>query len=322
MKLTVEEQRFKLNQPFTIARGTRDDIQVLVARVEQDGKVGYGECMPYLRYGETVDGVRETIRSLKTPFDRAQLQSLLPPGAARNAVDCALWDLEAKLSGQRVWELINLSLPQPIMTSCTISLDSPDAMRRAAAACRKLPLLKIKLGGGDKDIDRIKAVRDGAPNVRLIVDANEGWDDRDFTDLVPHLEQLDVEMVEQPLPAGEDQDLVEKNCPLTVCADESCHGMDSFAKLPQGYGMVNIKLDKTGGLTEALQLKAKAKARGYQIMVGCMLGSSLAIAPALLLAQDAQIVDLDAPLWIAADRPFSLNYDQGMVDIASEQLWG
>ena len=295
---------------------------MLVAVAEQDGVSGFGECVPYARYGETLDGVRRTIESLEPPFDRMELQSLLPPGAARNAVDCALWDLEAKQSGRPVWELAGLSAPEPMTTAYTISLDAPDAMRSESAEHCEFPLLKIKLGGGPEDLERLSAVRDGAPAARLIVDANEGWSDSEFRNLAPELLQLGVEMVEQPLPAGADQDLAAKNCPIPVCADESCHGVASFADLPAGYAMINIKLDKTGGLTEALELSSRARDSGYQIMTGCMVGSSLAMAPALLAAQGAQIVDLDGPLLLAEDQPVPLSYEKGIVHPADPALWG
>ncbi len=322
MKLTVEEQRFKLNSPFTISRGTRDEACVLLVTVEQDGLTGYGECVPYRRYGETIDGVRERILSLKTPFDRERLQSLLPPGAARNGVDCALWDLESKVTDQRVWQIAKLEPPQSVVTAYTLSLETPDAMYQMAKQHADCPLLKVKLGGERGDDDRIKAVREGAPTSRLIVDANEGWTESDFTYLAPHLKDLNVEMVEQPLRAGCDLDLITKNCPIPVCADESCHGVDSLDTLPRGYSIINIKLDKTGGLTEALQLKAKARALGYRIMIGCMLGTSLSMAPALLLAQDADIVDLDAPLFLAEDRFAPLRFEGVTIAPADEGLWG
>ncbi len=322
MKLSVEQQRFPLKKPFTISRGSRSVAYVLVAIAEQDGVTGFGECVPYARYGETSDSVRGMIQSLQPPFDRTELQSLLPPGAARNAVDCALWDLEAKQSGRPVWEIAGLPPPEPLTTACTISLDKPEAMKAAAAERSDWPLLKIKLGGGPEDLDRAAAVRDGAPDARLIVDANEGWSDSEFRHLAENLRQLGVEMVEQPLPAGADRELSEKNCPLPVCADESCHGAASLPGLAAGYSMINIKLDKTGGLTEALQLRARAGDLGYRIMTGSMVGSSLAMAPALLAAQGSQIVDLDGPLLLAEDRNVPLCYDRGIVYPASRELWG
>lgn len=321
MRLTVETEVFPLARVFTISRGSRTEARVLTVSVEAEGVRGRGECVPYARYGETLESVRDQVQSLPAAFDRAELQGLLPPGAARNAVDCALWDWEAKRAGRRAWELAGLPAPGPELTAFTLSLDAPEAMRAEAARQAGRPLLKIKLGGAG-DLDRLRAVRAGAPRSRIIVDANEGWTPEGYAALAPALVELGVEMVEQPLPAGADEALAGMARPLPVCADESCHDRASLAGLAGKYDMVNIKLDKTGGLTEALALRAAAEAAGFGIMVGCMVGSSLAMAPAVLVAQGAAIVDLDGPLLLALDRPAGLVYDEAGVHPPEPELWG
>ncbi len=277
--------------------------------------------MPYARYGETLDSVTAQIAALPAAFDRAALQTLLPPGAARNAVDCALWDLEAKQSGRRVWQLAGLAEPGPEVTAYTLSLDTPEAMRAQAAENATRPLLKVKLGQAG-DLARIEAVRAGAPHARIVVDANEGWTAETYAALAPALLALGVAMVEQPLPAADDAALADMPRPLPVCADESCHDRASLPALAGRYDMVNIKLDKTGGLTEALALRDAAHAAGLSVMVGCMVGSSLAMAPAVLVAQGAEVVDLDGPLLLARDRDDALRYDHRGVHPPAPELWG
>jgi L-alanine-DL-glutamate epimerase-like enolase superfamily enzyme len=277
--------------------------------------------VPYARYGETLDSVTEQIKGLPEGISRQDLQDALPAGAARNAVDCALWDLAAKQTGAPVWQLAGLPAPRPLITAYTLSLDTPENMRAEAAKHAHRPLLKIKLGTPD-DMARLEAVREGAPKSPIIVDANEGWTAEVYADLAPHLLRLGVQMVEQPLPAGQDDMLAEIERPLPVCADESCHDRASLPGLKGKYDMVNIKLDKTGGLTEALALRDAARAEGYQVMVGCMVGSSLAMAPAILVAQGAEVVDLDGPLLLAEDRAAPLVYDAAGVHPASAELWG
>ena len=321
MKIDVTQDVFRLAEVFTISRGSRTEARVLTVRVEQDGHVGWGECVPYARYGETLESVTEQIAGLPEGVSRVALDDVLNPGAARNAVDCALWDLEAKAAGKRVWDLIGVAAPKPCITAFTLSLDSPDNMRAAAAKHAHRPLLKIKLGTPD-DMVRLEAVRAGAPKSTIIVDANEGWTAEVYSDLAPHLLRLGVKMVEQPLPAGQDEMLAEIERPLPVCADESCHDRASLPDLKGKYDMVNIKLDKTGGLTEALALNETARAQGYQVMVGCMVGSSLAMAPATIVAQGAQVVDLDGPLLLAEDRTEPLIFDQDGVHPPSRRLWG
>ncbi|MEM7630640.1 MAG: N-acetyl-D-Glu racemase DgcA [Pseudomonadota bacterium] len=322
MRIEVSRDVFALAQVFRIARGARTEAQVVTVSVSDGAHRGWGECVPYARYGETLETVTAQIEAVPRDVTRARLQDLLPPGAARNALDCALWDLEAKQAERRVWELAGLPAPVPEITAYTLSLDSPEAMRAQAAEHAHRPLLKTKLGGGEEDIARIEAVRAGAPTARIIVDANEGWTPDLYIALAPVLVQLGVEMVEQPLPAGADDALLELERVLPVCADESCHDRASLPALAGKYDMVNIKLDKAGGLTEALALRAAARDAGYSVMVGCMVGSSLAMAPAVLLAQGASVVDLDGPLLLAADRIPALRYDDAGVHPSAPALWG
>ncbi len=314
-------ESFPLKEVFTISRGSRTEAKVVTVSVSRDGVFGRGECVPYARYGESMESVIAQIEGLPPRITRAELQAALPAGAARNAVDCALWDWEAKQAGKRVWELAGLPAPQPVITAYTLSLATPEEMQAQAAKHSKRPLLKIKLGG-EGDMARLEAVRRGAPDTRIIVDANEGWTPELYTELAPALLRLGVEVVEQPLPAGKDDMLAEIERPLPVCADESCHDRQSLPALKGKYDMVNIKLDKTGGLTEALALKAAALAEGYALMVGCMVGTSLAMAPATLLAQGAQIVDLDGPLLLAKDRTAPLHYGARGVHPPTAELWG
>lgn len=321
MQVSVTRDVFKLAQVFTISRGSRTEAKVLTVRIEENGVSGWGECVPYRRNGESLESVTAEIEGLPERFDRAMLQELLPPGAARNAVDCALWDLEAKQAGKRVWELAGLPEPGPEITAYTLSLDAPRKMRAQAKKNAHRPLLKVKLGT-PKDLRRLEAVRAGAPEATIIVDANEGWSAEVYADLAPHLVRLGVALVEQPLPAGEDDALLGMARPVPVCADESCHTRESLAALKGKYDVVNIKLDKTGGLTEALALREAALAEGYKVMVGCMVGSSLAMAPATLVAQGAMITDLDGPLLLAEDRPQPLKFDESGVHPPDAVLWG
>ena len=321
MTIEISRDTFPLAQVFRIARGARTEAHVLSVKITRNGVTGWGECVPYARYDETMDSVAAQIEGLPVDVDRMALQGLLPAGAARNAVDCALWDLEAKAAGKRVWELAGLPAPGPEITAYTLSLDEPDVMEAEARKHAHRPLLKIKLGTPD-DMPRLEAVRRGAPEAKIIVDANEGWTAEVYADLAPHLLRLGVAMVEQPLPAGEDDALLGLERPLPVCADESCHDRASLPKLKGKYDMVNIKLDKTGGLTEALALNKAALAEGYDVMVGCMVGSSLAMAPATLVAQGAAVVDLDGPLLLAEDRAEPLNYDAQGVHPPAPGLWG
>ena len=321
MSIGVTRDVFRLAEVFTISRGSRTEAQVMTACVTRGGVTGRGECVPYARYGETPDSVLEQISLVPEDVTRDTLAEVLPAGAARNAIDCALWDLDAKRLNRRVWELAGLAAPMPLTTAFTLSLAEPEAMEAAARRHAHRPLLKIKLGTPD-DMPRLEAVRRGAPRARIIVDANEGWTTDVYAELCPHLQRLGVALVEQPLPAGEDDALIGMARPVPVCADESCHDRASLPALRGKYDLVNIKLDKTGGLTEALALKNAAMAEGYGVMVGCMVGSSLAMAPAVLVAQGAEVVDLDGPLLLAEDRDPPLVYDARGVHPPEPGLWG
>jgi L-Ala-D/L-Glu epimerase len=319
--LQVAVETFPLARAFTLSRGSRTEARVLTVTITRGGHTGRGECVPYARYGETPDSVAAQIAGLPDGIDLDALQQALPAGAARNAVDCALWDLAAKTSGRPVHALLGLAPPGPVVTAYTLSLDTPAAMGAVARANAHRPILKIKLGTPE-DLPRLMAVRQGAPAARLIIDANEGWTPQDYADLAPRLIGLGVALVEQPLPAGRDAALRGMPRPLPVCADESCHDRASLAPLAGLYDMVNIKLDKAGGLTEALALRDAARAQGFGVMVGCMVGTSLAMAPAVLVAQGADWVDLDGPLLLAEDRPHPLRHDALGLHPPDTALWG
>ncbi|MGZ9809368.1 N-acetyl-D-Glu racemase DgcA [Pseudoroseicyclus sp. H15] len=321
MTLSVMAESFRLAEVFTISRGSRTEAHVLTARVTRDGSQGAGECVPYARYDETLKSVTAQIEGLDEGISRQNLADALPAGAARNAVDCALWDWQSKSSGAPVWQLAGLPKPKPLTSAYTLSLDTPEKMEAAAAKHSARPLLKIKLGTPE-DMPRLEAVRRGAPKARLIVDANEGWTAEVYAELAPHLIRLGVELVEQPLPAGADDMLGEIERPLPVCADESCHDRATLAGLAGKYDVVNIKLDKTGGLTEALALRDAAREAGYKVMVGCMVGSSLAMAPAVLVAQGAEWVDLDGPLLLGEDREPPVRFEGSTIYPADPALWG
>jgi len=328
MTVQVKQESFPLAQVFTISRGSRTETRVLTAEISVEGFTGRGECVPYPRYGESVESVTRQIERMAAELthpdpaiNRAALAERMPAGAARNALDCALWDLEAKRSNRAVWEIAGLSRPKPVVTAYTISLDEPHKMRSEAAKHAHRPLLKIKLGGWN-DVERLEAVRQGAPSSDIIVDANEGWTAAVYRELCPTLQRLGVKMVEQPLPADHDQYLNELPRPVPICADESCHTRAGLSELIGRYDYINIKLDKTGGLTEALALRNEAQQAGFRIMVGSMVGSSLGMAPAVIAAQDAVFVDLDGPLWLAEDRPHGLRYDTAGVHPPTAELWG
>ena len=312
---------FPLAQVFRISRGAKTQAEVVTVTIEKDGVTGRGECVPYARYNETLESVINQVESLSADINKETLQETLPPGAARNAVDCALWDFECKKHDQRIWKIAGIQVPEQKITAYTLSLDEPEIMFKQAEKNSNRPLLKIKLGT-QNDMPRLEAVRKGAPNSEIIVDANEGWDAELYSQLAPELVKLGVKLVEQPLPADQDNDLIGLPRPLPICADESCHDRKSLEKLIGKYDFVNIKLDKTGGLTEALQLKDKALEAGFKIMVGCMVGSSLAMAPATLIAQNATFVDLDGPLLLEQDRRNGLFYDESWVHPPLKDLWG
>lgn len=323
--LHVASERWPLARPFTISRGTKTVAEVVVAEIRTEEAIGRGECVPYPRYGETVDGVVALLAAyadaVAAGIGREDLLTRMPAGAARNALDCALWDLEAKLAGRPGWQLAGLDAPRRVVTAETIPLDRPAAMADRAAGLAHRPLLKVKLGGKGI-IERMTAVRRAAPDARLIVDANEAWSPAVLKAVCPALATLGVEMIEQPLPAGEDAALTGVASPVPLCADESCHTAADLPRLTGKYAMINVKLDKAGGLTAALGLARAARTTGFEVMLGCMVATSLAMAPALLLASLARIVDLDGPLWLARDRTPPLRFRGGRVSPAPAALWG
>jgi L-Ala-D/L-Glu epimerase / N-acetyl-D-glutamate racemase len=326
LTLEVSVERWPIRGGFTISRGSKHEAVLVVASLSDGRHRGRGECVPYARYGESVEAVASAIEACAEPLagglTRAELASLLPAGAARNGLDCALWDLEAKRSCQRAATLAGMGALQPVLTAFTLSLASPEEMAaRAREASAAYPLLKLKLGG-DGDTDRLAAVRAAAPRARLIVDANEAWQADEVESLLAAAAEARVELVEQPLPAGGDAVLARIARPVPVCADESVHDRASLAALAGRYDAVNIKLDKTGGLTEALLLAEAARGLGLKIMVGSMVATSLAMAPALLVAQNADWVDLDGPLLLERDRVPGLSYEAGMILPPPPALWG
>ena len=325
-RLTVAVERFPIAGRFTIARGSRTEAVVVTATIAQDGAIGRGECVPYARYGETVEGVVAAIESVRPQveggFDRFALQGALPPGAARNAIDCALWDFEAKRAGVPAHVSAGIHRLRPATTAYTISLDTPDAMAEVAARVAERPILKIKLGGEGGDFERIRAVRAAVPDATLIADANEGWTEATVERHLAACAEAGFALIEQPLPADRDGCLRSIARPVPLCADESVHDRHGLDRLVGLYDAINIKLDKTGGLTEALALADAAEAHGLAVMVGCMVGTSLAMAPAMLLSPRARFVDLDGPLLLAHDRENGLHYDGSVVHPPSPALWG
>jgi L-alanine-DL-glutamate epimerase-like enolase superfamily enzyme len=323
-RLALRVERWPIAGRFTISRGSKTEATTVVAEIHEGDRRGRGECVPYARYGETVETVTAAIESLTKPIseglDRSGLQTALPPGAARNAVDCALWDLAAKRGGKRAWEVAGIAPPTPVTTAYTISLDTPEGMAKAARAV-KFPLLKLKLGA-PHDTERLKAVRAAAPNARLIVDANEGWREEDLAVNFKACAEAGVELIEQPLPADNDGALAAMRRPVPVCADESVHDRKGLRDLRKKYDALNIKLDKTGGLTEAFALAGEADREGFAIMIGSMVGTSLGVAPALLLTARARYVDLDGPLLLARDRPEGLRYSGAEISPPEPALWG
>ena len=323
-RVSVTVERFPLAREFRISRGAKTEAVVIVCAIGEGTVRGRGECVPYARYGESVDSVLAAIESVRPELERgasrAELDRLLPAGAARNAVDCALWDLEAKVSGRRVADLICRSLPRPIETAYTIGIDAPAAMAEAARAAQR-SLLKIKVGT-EGDIDRIRAIHAATGGTRLILDANEGWTAENIGAHLRAAAAAGAVLVEQPLPKGADAILADIPHPVPICADESVHTVEDLEALCGRYDYVNVKLDKTGGLTEALRLVTRAQELGFGVMVGCMVGTSLAMAPAVLLAQIAEFADLDGPLLLAKDRPDGLVYDHSTVAPPTPDLWG
>ena len=318
----VRPERWSLAQPFTISRGTKTAADVVVVELsDDDGHQGWGECVPYPRYDESIDSVVAQINEHADNLDAGSLQKSMPSGAARNALDCALWDLAAKQAGKRVWELAGLPAPEPTITAETLSIGDPDQMGDAARDLKDAPLIKAKLNR-DMIITRMAAVRDGAPSARLIIDPNESWDLETLREVATPLADLGVEMIEQPLPAADDHVLAGYECPVDLCADESCHTAATLPDLKSRYQMINIKLDKTGGLTEAIELVQTGHKLGFGIMIGCMVGTSLAMAPATLLSPYARFVDLDGPLLMKKDRENGLEFNKGYVSPPEPELWG
>jgi L-alanine-DL-glutamate epimerase-like enolase superfamily enzyme len=323
--LEIQTDSFPIAGTFTISRGSKTSAEVIVCVIREAGFTGRGECVPYRRYGETMESVGAQIEAarplIEAGISRLDLQQAMPPGAARNAVDCALWDLEAKRAGTSVAALLGLADLHALTTAFTISLGEPEVMAEQARANSGRALLKVKVGTGD-DESRIRAVRAAAPDTAIMLDANEGWPEET---LVHHLRvaaDAGIALVEQPLPAGKDEMLARIERPILVCADESVHHTGDLASLRDRYDAINIKLDKTGGLTEALAMKQEAQRLGFQIMLGCMVGTSLAMAPAVLLAQDVEFVDLDGPLLLARDREPGLRYAGSLVWPPEATLWG
>lgn len=325
LRVRVDVETWPIAGAFTISRGAKTEARVVVATVSDGSFSGRGECVPYARYGETVKDVAEAIAALDgTLSTRALLAQQLKPGAARNALDCALWDLEARQTGRRAADLAGFtSVPAPLTTCYTVSLGAPEAMaaQAKAAVARGLPLIKLKLGG-DGDAERLEAVRTACPTARLVADANEAWTEASLPVLMQVAAQVRLELVEQPLPAGRDGALAALRRVVPVCADESLHTRDDLPALAARYDAVNVKLDKAGGLTEALLLMRAARGLGLKVMVGCMVATSLAMAPAVLLAQSADWVDLDGPLLLARDRAPALRYEGATVYPPDEALWG
>ncbi len=324
-RLSLAVERFPIAGAFTISRGTRTEIAVVVATITDENGVGRGECVPYPRYGESVESVVALIEgqgeAIAAGIGRDELMTRMKAGAARNALDGALFDLEAKLQGRRAWAIAGLPAPGPVITAYTLSLGTPESMHEAARKAAHRPLLKVKLGGAG-DPERIAAVRAGAPEARLIVDANEAWRPETVEDNLDACLRAGVALIEQPLPADADALLAGIPHPVPVCADESLHDRAGLDALAGRYDAINIKLDKTGGLTEAVLLAREAKGRGLAIMVGCMLGTSLGMAPAALLAHDADFVDLDGPLLLARDRAPPLRYEGSLMHPPTPELWG
>ncbi|MEP3277329.1 MAG: N-acetyl-D-Glu racemase DgcA [Stappiaceae bacterium] len=323
--LDVVSQSWPIEGTFSISRGSRTEAVVVVVTLSEAGNDGQGECVPYARYGESIDSVCDQILSIKDEIQagvsRGELRRLMAPGAARNAIDCALWDMEAKKAGSTAAALAGLPPLHPVTTAYTLSVGTPEAMKEMATKSASRPLLKVKLAG-DGDDERLKAVREGAPDSVLIIDANEAWSADNFEQNLNTAEKVGVALIEQPLPAGEDDLLRDIKTDCLICADESLHSLDDLAPLYDRYQAVNIKLDKAGGLTEALDMARQAKDLGYKIMTGCMVGTSLGMAPAMLVAQFADFVDLDGPLLLAKDRAFGIQFNGSLMMPPQPALWG
>ncbi|MEX0583222.1 MAG: N-acetyl-D-Glu racemase DgcA [Sneathiella sp.] len=324
-EIAASSESWPIRGSFRISRGAKTAAEVIVVEITENGVTGRGECVPYARYGESIRSVLGQMSSVRDYINdgmtREGLLTVMPSGAARNAIDCALWDLEAKTSGKSIAELAGVPAPGPTITAYTLSLDTPEKMGEAAKSQIHRPLIKLKLGGIG-DIDRVAAVRQWAPKTRLIVDANEAWTADMMREYCPKMADLGVELIEQPLPAGEDSVLGDMERPVPICADESAHDTATLDDVAELYDYINIKLDKTGGLTEALLLAEAAREFGLGVMVGCMLGTSLAMAPAMLLGSFARFVDLDGPLLLEKDRDHGIRFDGSVMHPPSRELWG
>ncbi len=323
--LSIVHESWPIAGNFTISRGSKTTAEVVVVTIEDEGYKGRGECVPYPRYNETIEGVVASLEAararIETGFSHADIPGLVKPRAARNALDCALWDLEAKRTQKPVWQLALLQQPRPMVTAYTVILDTPEAMAMAAAEVAHRPLLKLKLGR-EGDVERLRLIRQAAPTSRLIIDANEGWTASTLPVLLKACAEVGVELVEQPLPVTDDEALRHISHDVPICADESAHDRNNLHELVGKYDAINIKLDKTGGLTEALALAQAAKDMNFKIMVGCILATSLAMAPAMLVAQSAHVIDLDGPLLLARDRNPGITFDGSLMCPPPPELWG
>ncbi len=323
--LSLERETWPIRGAFTISRGSKTAADVIVCRLQREEAVGWGECVPYPRYGESIESVIDQIEAMRALIEQGcthdEIDAAMPAGAARNAIDCALWDLEAKHTGRHVHALVCSAPPRPIATAVTVSLADPEEMALATRALAGRPVIKVKLGGRG-DADRMHAVRAAAPHARIILDANESWSEDDAHDLFLLAANLGIALIEQPFPAGEDDVLTRIPHPVPICADESVHTSADLDPLTGRYDCINIKLDKAGGLSEALRMRQRAHELGFSVMVGCMVGTSLSMAPAVLLAQEAEFVDLDGPLLLSRDRKHGLTYSSALVSPPSTAFWG
>lgn len=325
MKLNVETKVWLLREPFTISRGTMTQVEVIVTRIEQNGLVARGEAVGVDYHGETIESMLAQIESIRPKIERGitrqELLSLLPPGGARNAIDITLWDLEAKRSGKRAWELAGIKGAHTISTTETIGIRSLAGYEERARELSKYKWIKVKVDGREP-LEAVRAVRRGAPNARLVVDANQAWSVKQLVELAPPLKELKVDLLEQPVPVGGDDELAHLEFCLPVCADEPANTVEDLPHLVERYDYVNIKLDKSGGLTAGLELAHAARAQGMKLMVGCMVGGSLAMAPGMIVAQLCEVADLDGPLLQAEDWPDGIVYRDGEMELPSRALWG
>jgi L-alanine-DL-glutamate epimerase-like enolase superfamily enzyme len=325
MQVRVRRVDWEFVSPFRVAYRTRTHAETVCVELQEGDLVGRGEALGVSYRGETVhtllDQLAAVSKDLREDISRARLQELLPPGGARNALDCALWDLEAKRAGRRAWELAELPTTHPLTSAYTLGVNAPEEMAQAAAAAGRYSMLKVKLTG-ENDLERVTLIRERRPDADLIVDANQAWNDRQLHDLTPRFADLGVKLIEQPLPIGKDDVLGSFSSPVPLCADESCQTTESLSDLIGKYQYVNIKLDKTGGLTEALRLARRARDAGLNLMVGCMGGSSLSMAPAFIVGQMCEVIDLDGPLLARSDVPHAIRYEGNRMFAPEAKLWG